>query len=97
MPHLHQKAFFSLFLIFQADVRIDMERAENGRKKPDMSKAIGFCPGQTEGGSGRRKRVRWNLEEDPEVCLQEQKRENPDANEGPSLVSTVIFVRAANK
>ena len=80
-----------------------VERAENGGEKPEnnISKGGGFCPGRNEGGSGRRKTVRWNLEEEPAICnlqelkqnREEQKRkEGPGADEGPS---TVIFVRAA--
>ena len=81
-----------------------VERAENGGEKPEnnISKGGGFCPGRYEGGSGRRKTVRWNLEEEPAICnlqelkqnREEQKRkEGPGADEGPS---TVIFVRAAD-
>ena len=88
---------------------MDVERVENGWEKPEnnISKGSGFCPGRNEGGSGRRKTVRWNLEEEPAICsLQELKRERgeqkmqelkrkeePYADEGPS---TVIFVRAAD-
>ena len=83
---------------------MDVERVENGWEKPEnnISKGSGFCPGRNEGGSGRRKTVRWNLEEEPAICnlqelkqnREEQKRkEGPGADEGPS---TVIFVRAAD-
>ena len=82
--------FPSLFLILQANVRIDEERRENVRKKGEDN--ISKASREKEGEAGRRKEektVRWQLEGEPE-----QKREKPDADEGPS--STLIFVRPAD-
>ena len=89
-----------------------VERAENGGEKPEnnISKGGGFCPGRYEGGSGRRKTVRWNLEEEPAICnLQELKSEEKKSEEekmqeqkrkeepyADEGPSTVIFVRAAD-
>ena len=87
--------FPSLFLILQANVRIDEERRENVRKKGEDN--ISKASREKEGEAGRRKEektVRWQLEGEPGICLKEQKREKPDADEGPS--STLIFVRPAD-
>ena len=88
--------FPSLFLILQANVRIDEERRENVRKTGEDN--ISKANREKEGEAGRRKEektVRWQLEGEPGICLKEQKREvKPDADEGPS--STLIFVRPAD-
>ena len=65
-----------------------------------MSQATGFrAEGQKEVGTGGRvkgeKMVRWRLEGEGGMRLEEERREEADAKEGSSSVPTVIFVRAA--
>ena len=66
-----------------------------------MSQATGFrAEGQKEVGTGRRvkeeKVVRWRLEGEAGISLEEERGEETEAKEGSSSVPTVIFVRAAN-
>ena len=64
---------------------------ENSRKRENISQATGFCAeGQNEVGTGGRvkveKMVRWRLEGEGGMRLEEERREEADAKEGSSSV-----------
>ena len=83
--------FIHYFCCFsQTGVRIENESSENKSPKPSS-----FSPGQNK----RRKNekiVRWNLDEENREAPPSSEGPPGALKEGPSSMSKVIFVRAAN-